>query len=344
MKTDLRAISPNDLSAFLLAHGEKRFRTGQILRWLWKKGVTAIDQMNDLPTTTRELLQEYFYTRHATVAITRESRDRTAKLGICLHDSSLVEMIIIPSSRGATACLSTQVGCALRCQFCATGALGFTRDLDHAEIFDQVLVARDYLATRNTPLSNIVFMGMGEPLLNFDNVLAAIHYITAPTSLAISPSRVTLSTAGIPPAIRRLADENTRVHLAISLHSAIPTTRDRLMPVNKRYPLDQLSGAITYFAQKTGSRPTIEYLLLRDVNDSPADAIALARFCRAFPVKINIIEYNPVDHQLHAPSPPETRDRFVQILDNKNIIVNLRRSRGQDIDAACGQLANKLQS
>jgi 23S rRNA (adenine2503-C2)-methyltransferase len=280
-------------------------------------------------------------TRPATVSAVREGRDGTAKLAIALHDGQLVEMVIIPAGERATACLSTQAGCKLRCDFCATGTLGFARDLEAAEIFDQVVIARNYLEQRGALLANIVLMGMGEPLLNLDNVLAAMQRITSPDALAISPYRVTLSTAGIPAGIRRLADERVRFNLAISLHSAVKVTRDRLMPVNKAYPLEALSDAIAYFVKKTGTRPTIEYLLLDGVNDTPGQAEALARFCRAFPVKVNVIEYNPVDGSPYRKSAPEVRDHFVRFLENKNMVVNTRRSRGEDIDAACGQLANK---
>jgi 23S rRNA (adenine2503-C2)-methyltransferase len=280
------------------------------------------------------------------VATTRESADGTMKLGLEMADGAAVEMVLIPAGRRdegrATACVSTQVGCRLGCAFCATGRLGFSRDLLAEEIFDQVAIARRVLGERGMSLANIVLMGMGEPLLNLDNVLAAIHLVTDAGGLAISPYRVTLSTAGIPAGIRRLADEGARFHLAVSLHSAVEATRERLMPVNRAYPLAELARAIAYFVERTGTRPTFEYLLLDGVNDSEEEARALALFCRQFPVKINVIEFNPVEGIALGRSPGEARDRFIRFLEGRNMVVNLRRGRGGDIDAACGQLANKM--
>lgn len=334
-------MSPADLLDFLQSRGEKAFRARQIEQWLWQKGVTRFDDMENLPRGLRDLLREHFVTRPAAVGASREGDDGTTKLAVTLHDGQIVEMVLIPSGDRATACLSTQVGCKLRCDFCATGTIGFARDLEAAEIFAQVIIAKNRLGERGALLANIVLMGMGEPLLNLDNVLSAVQRVTSPDGLAISPYRVTLSTAGIPAGIRRLADEHVRFHLAISLHSAVNATRDRLMPVNKSYPLEALSGAIVYFVEKTGTRPTIEYLLLDGINDTPRQAEALARFCRDFPVKINVIEYNPVDGSPYRRSTPAARDRFVRFLESKNMVVNTRRSRGEEIDAACGQLANK---
>ena len=217
----------------------------------------------------------------------------------------------------------------------------FTRNLLPEEIFDQVVAVKRLGEERGLPLSNIVLMGMGEPLLNYENVLAAIERITAEDGLGMSPYRLTLSTSGIVEGIKRLADDDVRFNLAISLHSAVNTTRDKIMPINKAYPLTKLAEAIRYFVDKTGTRPTFEYLLLKGVNDSLDDAKALALFCRQFPVKINIIEYNEVDNAPYRHSPDASRDQFVRYLESKNIVVNVRRSKGKDIDAACGQLANK---
>ncbi|MDR2130688.1 MAG: 23S rRNA (adenine(2503)-C(2))-methyltransferase RlmN [Odoribacteraceae bacterium] len=340
-KRDIRELSPAELSAFLQSIGEKPFRAKQIERWLWQKGVTRFEEMRDLPASTRARLQECFPARAGEITAAREGRDGTGKLGVTLPDGSVIETVLIPSGKRVTACVSTQAGCQLRCAFCATGAAGFTRDLDAREIFDQVMMAKRRAEARGARLSNVVFMGMGEPLLNLDNVLAAVDRLTSPAGLAISPARLTLSTAGIPGGIRRLADEKARFHLAISLHSAVNATRDRLMPVNKAYPLDRLADAIAYFVEKTGTRPTLEYLLLEDINDTPEEARALALFCRRFPVKINILEYNPVAGAPYGPTPAGTRDRFIRFLESKNMVVNARRSRGADIAAACGQLANK---
>ena len=299
------------IAEVLTTHGEKAFRAKQIWQWLWQKGVTDFNEMSNLSLKTRQFLNEHFILQTGELTHKQESEDGTTKLGLTQSDGALIECVLIPGRDKATACVSSQVGCKLRCSFCATGGLGFTRNLQPEEIFDQVVTVKRLAEERGMPLTNIVFMGMGEPLLNYDNVLAAIDRITAEDGLGMSPYRLTLSTSGIVEGIRRLADEGVRFNLAV------------------------------YFVDKTGTRPTFEYLLLRDVNDSLEDAKALAQFCRQFPVKINIIEYNEVDNAPYRHSPDTHRDAFVRFLESKNIVVNVRRSKGRDIDAACGQLANK---
>jgi 23S rRNA (adenine2503-C2)-methyltransferase len=341
-KEDIRTKTLAELAAFFEASGEKAFRARQVWQWLWQKGATRFEEMTNLSKEARALLEARYAIRAAAVTVVQESQDGTLKLGVTLADGLVVEMVLIPAGEGkATACISTQVGCKLRCDFCATGRMGFARDLEAGEIVDQVMLSRKTLEARGAMLGNIVLMGMGEPLLNYDRVLAAIRLITSPEGLALSPYRVTLSTAGIPAGIRRLADDGARFHLAISLHSALDGVRARLMPVNKAYPLAVLSDALAYFVEKTGTRPTLEYLLLKGVNDGEEDARALALFCRRFSVKINIIEYNPVEGSAYGRTPEERRDRFIRALEERNMVVNLRRGRGRDIDAACGQLANK---
>ena len=225
-----------------------------------------------------------------------------------------------------------------------TGTLGFKRNLTAGEIFEQVVRAQQAAEAQGQPLSNIVFMGMGEPLLNYEQVLRAIERITAQDGLAMSPYRITVSTAGIPEKIRQLADDGVRFNLALSLHAAKETTRTFLMPVNKAYPLSEIAGSLKYFVEKTGTRPTFEYLLLKDINDSLEDAKALALYCRQFPIKINIIEYNNVEGSGFQHSPDKNRDAFIRFLEGCNMVVNVRRSKGKDIDAACGQLAGKQES
>ena len=253
-----------------------------------------------------------------------------------------MESVLIPGKDKYTVCVSSQVGCQLGCRFCATGTLGFKRNLSAGEIFDQVVFAQKAAEERGSTLSNIVFMGMGEPLLNYTNVLTAIKHITDENGLAMSPYRITVSTAGIPEKIRQLADDEVRFNLAVSLHAAKPDTRSRLMPVNQAYPLDQLAESLKYFVEKTGTRPTFEYLLLNGINDSTEDARTLATYSKQFPVKINIIEYNNVEGSAFKHTPDKQRDAFIHFLESRNMIVNVRRSKGKDIDAACGQLANKL--
>ena len=340
-KKNIRGCTLRQIADELTAHGEKAFRAKQIWQWLWQKGATSFDEMTNLSVATRQSLAGLFSLPAGTPVHRQESGDGTVKLGMALPDGALVECVLIPGRDKATACVSSQAGCKLRCSFCATGGLGFTRDLRPEEIFDQVVAVRRLAGERGEPLTNIVLMGMGEPLLNYDNVLAAIDRITADDGLAMSPYRVTLSTAGIPEGIRRLADDGARFNLAVSLHSAVNATRDRLMPVNRAYPLPILAEAVKYFVERTGTRPTFEYLLLRGVNDSLDDAKALALYCRQFPVKINIIEYNEVEGSPYRRSPEASRDAFVRFLEGKNMVVNVRRSKGRDIDAACGQLANK---
>lgn len=341
-KTNIRACTQKELAEILVQNGEKAFRAKQIWQWLWQKGVTRFDDMTNLSKSTKELLSSLFTLQTGTLTHQQESSDGTTKLGFTLPDGNLIETVLIPGRDKATVCVSSQVGCKLKCSFCATGGLGFTRDLLPEEIFDQVMAVKRLAEERGMPLSNIVLMGMGEPLLNYDNVMNAIERITADDGLGMSPYRITLSTSGIVEGIKRLADDNVRFNLAISLHSAINATREKLMPINRAYPLPRLAEAIKYFVEKTGTRPTFEYLLLRGVNDSIDDAKALAVFCRQFPVKINIIEYNEVDNAPYHHSPDANRDQFVRFLESKNIIVNVRRSKGKDIDAACGQLANKI--
>ena len=340
-KTNIRAYTQKELAEILVQHGEKAFRAKQIWQWLWQKGSTNFDDMRNLSKETRERLASLFTLQTGTLTHRQESSDGTTKFGFTLPDDNLIEAVLITSRDKATACVSSQVGCKLKCSFCATGGLGFTRNLLPEEIYDQVVTVKRLAEERGTSLSNIVFMGMGEPLLNYDNVMQAIDRITGNDGLGMSPSRLTLSTSGIVEGIRRLADDNVRFNLAISLHSAINATRDKLMPINKAYPLPKLAEAIKYFVDKTGTRPTFEYLLLKGVNDSLEDAKALAIFCRQFPVKINIIEYNEVDNAPYRHSPDANKDQFVRFLESKNIVVNVRRSKGKDIDAACGQLANK---
>lgn len=340
-KLNIRTQSAEELAVFMERHGEKPFRARQIYQWIWQKGATSFDEMTNLSKNIRGKLAHYYYFHTATISYIQESKDGTTKLGITLWDGQLIETVLIPGRNKATACLSVQVGCKLNCSFCATGNMGFRRNLEAEEIFDQVMLVKQMAEQRGMNFSNIVIMGMGEPLQNYEQVLLAIQHITSEEGLAMSPYRITLSTAGIPDQIRRLADEGVRFNLAISLHSAIPEVRDQLMPVNRIYPLDELGRAISYFVNRTGTRPTLEYLLLGGINDSTEDAQALAHYCKQFPVKINLIEYNAVEGSPYKASSESARDKFIRFLESKNLVVNLRRSKGKDIDAACGQLADK---
>jgi 23S rRNA (adenine2503-C2)-methyltransferase len=342
MLKDIREIDDTEITSFVQAQGEKPFRGRQIMEWLWKNGVTDFDTMSNLPARLRESLKEHFTLSGLHIKTEQISRDKTRKFGFQCPDGLIVEGVLIPSLGRVTACLSSQVGCPLNCSFCATARLKNRRNLSAGEIFDQgVLLQAASQEAYGTHLSNLVFMGMGEPLLNYDSVLTAISHMTAEKGLGISPRRITLSTAGLTKGITRLAHEKVKFNLAISLHTANDEKRNTLMPVNKSNPLGALADALKLFFQETNSRITYEYLLMKDFNDSLRDARDLAEFCKISPCKINLIEYNEVEGSNHQKTTPERQQAFTDFLESKNLIVNIRRSRGQDIDAACGQLACK---
>ena len=326
---------------WMRAHEMPAYRATQLYEWLWKRGAKEVREMRNLPLPLRELLEREFRMPRVTVAGQQESADGSVKYALRLEDGLQVESVLIPSRERSTVCVSSQAGCPLGCRFCATANLGFKRHLTAHEMFAQAALAREEsLRLYGHPLSNIVWMGMGEPLLNFGEVKAAVERVTAADGMAMSPSRITLSTSGICPGIRRLARELPAVNLAVSLHTADDLQRRELMPVGKKYPLTALSDALSAYHEATGNRITIEYMLMEKVNDTPHHAELLLKFCRRFPVKINIIEYNPHPYAPYRPSVAEREAAFVRMLEEKNLIVNIRRSKGRDIAAACGQLVN----
>lgn len=338
---DIRYISFEELQQFVVGAGEKPFRAKQIYEWLWKKGVGSFEEMTNVAQTLRQQLSASFSFRRAVIEVEAKSSDKTVKFGFRLFDGKMIEGVLIPAADRVTACVSTQVGCAMHCAFCATGQMGFIRNLHSSEIFDQfILMNAKALEYYGHPISNIVYMGMGEPLLNFAQVMRSIDLLTSKEGQRLSPQRITLSTAGITEGIRKLADMGFKPGLAVSLHSADPKKRIHLMPVTEHNPLNELQDALKYYHQKTGERVTFEYLLLNGINDSQRDAEVLAAYCRAFPVKINLIEFNATDSPFQK-SEPENVRRFIQFLESRNMVVNLRHSRGKDIDAACGQLIKK---
>lgn len=338
MKPDIRHISDKELADFLAAEGEKAFRKKQISEWLWKKNALTFEEMGNLSLKLKEKLKESFTFQIARIESEALSSDGTAKFIFRLHDGHAIEGVLIPTQSRVTACISSQVGCPLKCAFCATGTMGFTRNLHFSEIIDQyALMNRRALELYNIPISNIVFMGMGEPLLNYDNVMKTISLLTSPEGNQLSPSRITLSTVGVVDGIVRMADEHFKPGLAVSVHIPDNLLRSEIMPVNRKFPLPELQSALQYFHQKTGQRITIEYVLLKNVNDSLKSAERLCAFCRPFPVKINLIEFNETKSQF-SKSPRENLTRFKEYLESKNLIVNVRQSRGEDIAAACGQL------
>ncbi|MDR2868301.1 MAG: 23S rRNA (adenine(2503)-C(2))-methyltransferase RlmN [Bacteroidales bacterium] len=335
-KEDIR--DTEQLPIFLKEINEPAFRLKQINEWLWQKGAQTFAEMTNLSAALREKLAAKFSFCQTVIATERRSKDATVKFIFQLHDGLFVEGVLIPSETRVTACISSQVGCPLQCIFCATGAAGFKRNLHYSEIFDQyMLMNRRSVELYGLTISNIVYMGMGEPLLNFDNVVYSIQILTEKWGQALSPSRITVSTVGLVDGIKKLADQQLKVSLALSLHCANELKRIKLMPITRTNRLDDVRKACTYFAEKGNSRITIEYLMLRDETDSLKDAANVALFCRAFPVKINIIEYNTTQSG-YTRSSQDTVAQFIEFLESKNMIVNLRRSRGQDIEAACGQL------
>ncbi|HLP20764.1 MAG TPA: 23S rRNA (adenine(2503)-C(2))-methyltransferase RlmN, partial [Chitinophagales bacterium] len=274
--------------------------------------------------------------------IVQKSSDGTVKLGMKLHDDRLVEGVMIPDEERTTACVSSQVGCTLSCTFCATGFLKRERNLEAGEIYDQVVLLNKHAKAHNgTGLTNIVYMGMGEPLLNYDNVMQSIRYITSPDGLNMAQKRITVSTSGVVRGIRRMADEGMKFNLALSLHAPTDEKRNKIMDINRSNPLDEVMDALNYFHDKTGNKITFEYILFDGFNDSPKDAEDLLYLTDRVPSFVNIIEYNNVLGVELRKAKRENRDAFVEYLRSKEVSVAIRRSRGKDIDAACGQLANK---
>ena len=344
-KIDVRSLSLEELKKLFTDKGEAVFRAKQVYEWLWKKGVRSFDEMSNLALDMRDWLKENFEINTVAVGDFQISKDRTIKNAFRLYDGNIVEGVLIPSTTRMTACISSQVGCSLTCKFCATGKLERLRNLNADEIYDQVVLIRNQsLSHYNIPLTNIVYMGMGEPLLNYKNVLDSVEKITSVEGLNMSPQRITISTAGIAKMIKKLGDDNVKFNLALSLHAANDEKRNKIMPINEQNSLEALAEALRYFYDKTGTRVTYEYIVFKDFNDSLLDAKELANFCKLVPCKVNIIEYNPIDEGEFQQTTEERLSNFTRLLESKNIIVNVRRSRGKDIDAACGQLANKNKS
>lgn len=343
-KKDIRSVTKSELEVIFQELSEPRFRVKQVQEWLWQKGAHSFEAMTNLPKGLREKLNQHFAIHAITMDKQQNSLDGTIKSRWRLHDGHLVESVLIPvpEDNRFTVCVSCQVGCSLTCSFCATGRMKRVRNLDAAEIFDQVvLVNQQALEVFEHPLTNIVYMGMGEPLLAYRNVMESIHYITSPEGLGMSPKRITISTAGIAKMIRQLADDQSKVNLALSLHAADDEKRNKIMPINEQNNLAALMDALEYFYQKTENRISYEYIAFKDFNDSMQDAINLAQLCKRFPVRVNIIEYNPIEGVDFVKAAEDKIDRFAQYLRKKEVMVTVRRSRGKDIDAACGQLANK---
>ncbi len=341
-KKDIRALTKEQLRDFFVNNGDKAFRGNQVYEWLWQKSVHSFEGMTNISKETREMLENNFVINHIQVDQMQRSADGTIKNAVRLHDDLIVESVLIPTASRTTACVSSQVGCSLDCKFCATARLKRMRNLNPDEIYDQVVaIDNESRLYFNRPLSNIVFMGMGEPLMNYNNVLKAIDKITSKEGLAMSPKRITVSTSGVPKMIKKMADEKVRFNLAVSLHSAIDEVRTSIMPFNEHFPLKDLREALEYWYAKTKNRITYEYVVWQGINDGQKDVDALVRFCGFAPSKVNLIEYNPIDDGQFQQASDQAIRMYQRTLEANNITVTVRRSRGKDIDAACGQLANK---
>jgi 23S rRNA (adenine2503-C2)-methyltransferase len=342
MKKDIRSYTKESLRDYFISQGQQAFRGNQVYEWLWKKNVRSFDEMTNLSKETRAFLDEHFVINHIAVDTMQRSTDGTVKNAVRLFDGLVVESVLIPTDSRTTACVSSQVGCAMGCTFCATARLKKQRNLNPDEIYDQVAaINRESELYYGHKLSNIVFMGMGEPLLNYDNVMKSIDMIISDEGLGMSPRRITLSTVGIPKMIKRMADEGVKFNLAVSLHSAIDAVRSSMMPVNIANNLDQLMDSLQYWHDTTGNRITFEYIIWKDINDDQKSIDALVAYCKRVPAKVNLIEYNPIDGGDFQQASAEMTEKYITALERNKIIVNVRRSRGKDIDAACGQLANK---
>jgi 23S rRNA (adenine2503-C2)-methyltransferase len=341
-KRDIRKLKLEELQEFFLANNDKAFRAQQVYEWLWKKSAKDFDQMTNLSLATRALLKAHFTINHIQVDTMQRSADGTIKNAVKLHDGLIVESVLIPTEDRITACVSSQVGCSLDCKFCATARLKRMRNLNPDEIYDQVVAIKQQAELFfNRPLTNIVFMGMGEPLLNYANVIAAIDKITSPEGLNMASRRITLSTVGIAKMIKKMADDGVKFNLAVSLHSAINEKRSSIMPINEANSLEELGEALKYWYKKTKRKITYEYVVWEGINDKEEDAIALAKFCKLIPSKVNLIEYNPIDEGRFQQASEKAIALYQRILEQHGTLSHIRKSRGKDIDAACGQLANK---
>lgn len=341
-KKDIRALSKEQLRDFFVLNGDQAFRGNQIYEWLWSKGVHRFEDMTNLAKSTRNMLENNFVINHVKVDTMQRSSDGTVKNAVRLHDGLVVESVLIPTKTRTTACVSSQVGCSLDCNFCATSRLKRMRNLESGEIYDQVIaIDKESRLYHNHPLSNIVFMGMGEPLMNYNNVIKAIDMITSPEGLGMSPKRIMVSTSGIPKMIKKMADDDVKFKLAVSLHSAIDEIRAKIMPFSVNFPLKDLRESLEYWYKKTKKKISYEYVVWKGINDDKASIDALVKYCKYVPCKVNLIEYNPIDEGEFQQASEESVMAYIKALENIGIVVKVRRSRGKDIDAACGQLANR---
>ena len=342
LNKDIRQLTLPELKQAFADMGEKHFRGQQVYEWLWKKSARSFEEMSNLSKELREKLSENFAILPVTVDEKQISGDGTIKNSLRLHDGPIVEGVLIPTEKRMTACVSSQVGCSLSCKFCATGKLDLERNLRADEIYDEVVIIKNQAEHYyKRPLTNIVFMGMGEPLLNYKNVLGAIAKITGTDGLNMSSDRITVSTAGIAKMIRKLGDDEVKFNLALSLHAANDEKRSKIMPINESNTLDVLGEALAYYYSKTQNVVTFEYIVFKDFNDTIKDAEELLAFSKYVPSKVNLIEYNSIEGGEFQNTSGNKLYKFQRYLEDNGLTATLRRSRGKDIDAACGQLANK---
>ena len=341
-KIDIRSLSLESLRKHFSDMNEKSFRAKQVYEWLWKKSCFSFDEMSNISKELRTKLEENFTINNVRINNSQFSADKTIKNSFILHDNHLIEGVLIPTAERMTACVSSQVGCSLTCKFCATGYMERKRNLNADEIYDQVvLIDKQARENYGIPLSNIVYMGMGEPLLNYKNVLDSIEKLTSEEGLNMAAKRITVSTAGIAKMIKKLGDDNVKFNLALSLHAANDEKRNTIMPINEQNSLKALAEALKYYYAKTKNPVTYEYIIFDGVNDTLKDAEELARFCKHLPCKVNIIEYNPISFAAYLNAGEDKVEAFADYLRKQGVNTHLRRSRGKDIDAACGQLAIK---
>ena len=342
-KQNIRSFSKEEIGEYLESIGEKRFRLQQIWEWLWQKHAFDFQSMSNLSKELRTNLEEKFTLPSLSIDTKQVSEDGTVKSRFKTHDGFKVEGVLIPTVERLTACVSSQIGCSLSCKFCATGFMERERNLSFDEIYDEVvLLNQQAMSIYKKKLTNIVFMGMGEPLLNYKNVLKAIERITAPDGLGMGSRRITVSTAGVSKMIRQLGDDQVKFKLAVSLHASNDKKRNEIMPINETNDLKSLIDALNYFYKQTKSEITFEYILFDNFNDSLDDAAELMKVYRQVPADlVNIIEYNPIEFARFKKPSEEKTEAFMQFLDKNRVNARLRKSRGKDIDAACGQLANK---
>lgn len=341
-KKEIRLSSPKEIALFLEASGEDASKAALISQYVWKKHLGNFDQMNGVSTKLIYILKSDFYFEQAPIINYETGEDQTQKFLFQFKDSQTAEGVLIPGKKAFSACLSSQIGCKLSCSFCATAQMGYKRDLTASEILTQFIEIQNHTQIRfKNKLSRLVFMGMGEPLLNFDNVSKALGVLTSKEQFAFPAGHVTVSTAGIAPKIVELAKVHPGIQLAVSLHSAIEEKRSQIMPINRKYNLITLAQAIKSYCELSRNTVTIEYVLLKNFNDSLNDAKQLALYCRQFPCKVNIITFNHFEASAFRPSHDYNLMAFAGYLESKDIKVSIRKSRGEDIMAACGQLANQ---